>query len=32
MLAISVLYRVCTAKEESLRRVLPGAMMATLIW
>ena len=32
MLALTVLYWVARPKEESLQRVLPGAMLATLLW
>jgi membrane protein len=32
MMALSVIYRVARPKEESLRNVLPGAMVATLLW
>ena len=32
MLALSVMYWVARPKEESLQRVLPGAMLATLLW
>ena len=32
MLALTVIYWVARPKEESLRHVLPGAMLATLLW
>jgi membrane protein len=32
MLALTVIYRVARPKEDSLRNVLPGAMVATLLW
>ena len=32
MLALTVIYWVARPKEESLRRVLPGATLATLLW
>jgi membrane protein len=32
MLALTVLYWVARPKEESLQHVLPGAMLATLLW
>jgi membrane protein len=32
MLALTVMYWVARPKEESLQRVLPGAMLATLLW
>ncbi len=32
MLALTVVYWVARPKEESLQRVLPGAMLATLLW
>jgi membrane protein len=32
MLALTVIYRVARPKEESLRDVLPGAAVATLLW
>src|ERR1700675_2542066 len=32
MLALTVCYWVARPKEESLQRVLPGAMLATLLW
>ncbi|PYT98763.1 MAG: hypothetical protein DMG38_13910 [Acidobacteria bacterium] len=32
MLALTVIYRVARAKEDSLRNVLPGAAVATLLW
>ena len=32
MLALTVLYWVARPKEDSLQRVLPGAMLATLLW
>jgi membrane protein len=32
MMALTVIYRVARPKEDSLRNVLPGAMLATLLW
>jgi membrane protein len=32
MLALMVIYRVARPREDSLRNVLPGAMVATLLW
>ncbi len=32
MLALTVIYRVARPRENSLRNVLPGAMVATLLW
>jgi len=32
MLALTVIYWVARPKEKSLRHVLPGAMLATLLW
>ena len=32
MMALTVIYRVARPKEDSLRNVLPGAMVATLLW
>ncbi len=32
MMALTVIYRVARPSEDSLRRVLPGAMVATLLW
>ncbi len=32
MLALTVIYRVARPREDSLRNVLPGAMVATLLW
>jgi len=32
MMALTVIYRVARPKEESLRNVLPGAAVATLLW
>ena len=32
MLALTVIYRVARPREDSLRKVLPGAMVATLLW
>lgn len=32
MLALTMIYRVARPREESLRNVLPGAMVATLLW
>jgi membrane protein len=32
MMALTVIYRVARPKEKSLRHVLPGAMVATLLW
>ena len=32
MLSLTVIYRVARAKEDSLRNVLPGAAVATLLW
>jgi membrane protein len=32
MLALTMIYRVARPKEDSLRNVLPGAMMATVLW
>jgi membrane protein len=32
MLALTVIYWVARPKEESLRHVLPGATLATLLW
>lgn len=32
MMALTVIYRVARPGEESLRNVLPGAMVATLLW
>ena len=32
MLALTVIYRVARPREESMRNVLPGAMVATLLW
>jgi membrane protein len=32
MLALTVIYRVARPQEDSLRNVLPGAMVATLLW
>lgn len=32
MTALTVIYRVARPKEDSLRNVLPGAMIATLLW
>jgi membrane protein len=32
MVSLTVIYRVARPKEDSLRRVLPGAMVATLLW
>jgi len=32
MLALTVIYRVARPKEDSLRNVLPGAMVATILW
>jgi membrane protein len=32
MLAVTVIYRVARPKEDSFRKVLPGAMVATLLW
>jgi membrane protein len=32
MLALTVIYRVARPGEESMRNVLPGAMVATLLW
>jgi membrane protein len=32
MLALTVIYRVARPKEQSLRNVLPGAAVATLLW
>jgi membrane protein len=32
MLALTVIYRVARPQEDSMRNVLPGAMIATLLW
>lgn len=32
MMALTVIYRVARPREKSLRHVLPGAMVATLLW
>jgi membrane protein len=32
MMALTVIYRVARPREKSLRNVLPGAMVATLLW
>src|SRR2546426_10835884 len=32
MMALTVIYRVARRQEQSLRNVLPGAMVATLLW
>jgi membrane protein len=32
MMALTVIYRVARPREDSLRNVLPGAMVATLLW
>src|SRR6202171_2175096 len=32
MMALTVIYRVARPRENSLRNVLPGAMLATLLW
>jgi membrane protein len=32
MLALTVIYRVARPQEDSLRNVLPGAMVATILW
>lgn len=32
MMALTAIYRVARPKEDSLRNVLPGAMVATLLW
>jgi membrane protein len=32
MMALTVIYRVARPRERSLRNVLPGAMLATLLW
>jgi membrane protein len=32
MMALTVIYRVARPRERSLRNVLPGAMVATLLW
>jgi membrane protein len=32
MIALTIIYRVARPTEESLRNVLPGAMVATLLW
>src|SRR6266403_39720 len=32
MLALTVIYRVARPREHSMRNVLPGAMLATLLW
>ena len=32
MMALTVIYRVARPQEQSLRNVLPGAMVATLLW
>lgn len=32
MIALTIIYRVARPGEESLRNVLPGAMLATLLW
>ncbi len=32
MMALTVIYRVARPQEDSLRNVLPGAMLATLLW
>jgi membrane protein len=32
MMALTVIYRVARPQEDSLRKVLPGAMVATLLW
>jgi membrane protein len=32
MLSLTVIYRVARPKEDSLRNVLPGAMIATVLW
>src|SRR5947209_3012940 len=32
MLALTMIYRVARPREDSLRNVLPGAMVATLLW
>jgi membrane protein len=32
MMALTVIYRVARPREHSLRNVLPGAMLATLLW
>src|SRR3989441_12613690 len=32
MLALMVIYRVARPQEDSMRNVLPGAMVATLLW
>jgi membrane protein len=32
MMALTVIYRVARPQEESMRNVLPGAMVATLLW
>jgi len=32
MLALTVIYRVARPREDSMRKVLPGAMVATLLW
>jgi membrane protein len=32
MMAVTVIYRVARPQEDSLRNVLPGAMVATLLW
>src|SRR5260370_12620796 len=32
MMALTVIYRVARPQEDSMRNVLPGAMIATLLW
>src|SRR5438046_8900066 len=32
MMALTVIYRVARPSEDSMRNVLPGAMVATLLW
>jgi membrane protein len=32
MMALTVIYRVARPRERSLRNVLPGAMVATVLW
>src|SRR5258708_20432519 len=32
MLALTVIYRVARPQEDSMRNVVPGAMVATLLW
>jgi len=32
MMALTVIYRVARPQEDSMRKVLPGAMVATLLW